>query len=153
MATYAQNTSVPSDRTRVEIEKTLERYGATTFSYARQADRAMVLFVMNGRQIRFTMSLPTASDFTRTPTGRSRTRDAAATEASKAERQRWRALLLIVKAKLEAVESGIVTFEEEFLAHTLLPSGNTVYEDLNDRITDAYLQGNVSPLQIGRASE
>ena len=33
---------------------------------------------------------------------------------------------MVIKAKLEAVESGIVTFEQEFLAHLVLPDGATV---------------------------
>lgn len=37
-----------------------------------------------------------------------------------------RALALCIKAKLEAVQAGIVTFDEEFLAHFLLPDGKTV---------------------------
>lgn len=41
------------------------------------------------------------------------------------ERQRWRALVLIIKAKLEAVESGITTIEEEFLPHIVTPTGET----------------------------
>jgi hypothetical protein len=36
--------------------------------------------------------------------------------------RRWRALLLMIKAKVEAVESGVVTFEDEWLAHFVLPS-------------------------------
>lgn len=36
-------------------------------------------------------------------------------------RQRWRALSLTVKAKLEAVECGITTLEQEFLAFVVLP--------------------------------
>ena len=38
-------------------------------------------------------------------------------------RQRWRALLLIIRAKLEAVASGITTLENEFLANIVLPDG------------------------------
>lgn len=34
MSRYAQNTSVPMDRSRSEAEKTLMRYGATGFAYA-----------------------------------------------------------------------------------------------------------------------
>ena len=40
-------------------------------------------------------------------------------------RQRWRALALCIKAKLEAVECGITSFEEEFLAHVVMPNGQT----------------------------
>ena len=45
-------------------------------------------------------------------------------------RQRWRALSLCIKAKLEACESGITTFEEEFLAQLVLPGGVTVAEKI-----------------------
>ena len=40
-------------------------------------------------------------------------------------RQRWRALLLVIKAKLEAVTAGISTIETEFLANIVLPD-NTI---------------------------
>ena len=40
--------------------------------------------------------------------------------------QRWRALLLIIRGKLEAVESAITTLESEFLANVVLPDGGTV---------------------------
>lgn len=43
-------------------------------------------------------------------------------------RQRWRALGLVVKAKLEAVECRISTLEEEFLAHIVMPDRRTIGE-------------------------
>lgn len=62
-----------------------------------------------------------------TPTGRrTRSDDAAEKAWEQATRQRWRALHLVVKAKLEAVESGITVFDDEFLAHIVLPDGGTV---------------------------
>lgn len=48
------------------------------------------------------------------------------TQTEKETRRRWRALGLIIKAKLEAVASGVVSFESEFLCQLLLPSGGTV---------------------------
>ena len=41
-------------------------------------------------------------------------------------RRRWRALLLVIKAKLESVESGIETFEEAFASQIVLANGQTV---------------------------
>ena len=41
-------------------------------------------------------------------------------------RQRWRALVLMVKGKLEGIECGIATIENEFLAYACLPNGQTV---------------------------
>ena len=149
-ARYAESTTVPSDRSRAEIEKTLTRYGATTFQYGWQQDRAAIGFVMSGRQIRFVLPLPDreSADFTRTPTGKSRTSTAAEAAYEQAVRQRWRALALMVKAKLEAVASGIVTFEEEFLPHTVLPSGRTVAQEIMPAVESAYATGAVTPLQI-----
>ena len=149
-ARYAESTTVPSDRSRAEIEKTLARYGATTFQYGWQQDRAAIGFVMSGRQIRFILPLPDREnpDFTRTPTGKSRTATAAEAAYEQAVRQRWRALALMVKAKLEAVASGIVTFEEEFLPHTVLPSGRTISQEIMPAVETAYATGAVTPLQI-----
>ena len=149
-ARYAESTTVPSDRSRAEIEKTLARYGATTFQYGWQQDRAAIGFVMSGRQIRFILPLPDRENpgFTRTPTGKSRTATAAEAAYEQAVRQRWRALALMVKAKLEAVASGIVTFEEEFLPHTVLPSGRTVAQEIMPAVESAYATGAVTPLQI-----
>ena len=53
-------------------------------------------------------------------------------------RKRWRALLLIIRAKLEAVESGITTLESEFLANIVLPDGGTVGQWLAPQIDAAY---------------
>ena len=71
MPRYAQSTDVSSDRSRAEIERTLARYGATTFTYGWSGDRAAIGFVMDGRQIRFVLPLPdrTDNEFTLTPTG------------------------------------------------------------------------------------
>lgn len=148
MAQYAENTSVPSDRSRAEIEKTLARYGADEFAYATRREMAVIQFTAEGRTIRFTVPLPDRGDsqFTRTPTGKIRSSTQAEAAFEQAVRQRWRALSLVVKAKLEAVASGIVTFEQEFLPHILLPGGRTVYEETAPAIASAYDSGQVRPL-------
>jgi hypothetical protein len=132
---YAAKTDVSSDRSRSEIERTLERYGATHFGYMTEPGRAVVAFRKADRQVRFVVPLPDRSKFTRTPTGRVATESAAQSAYEQAVRQRWRALALVVKAKLEAVESGIASFEEEFYAYTLLPSGRTVFEETSEQVT------------------
>lgn len=58
-----------------------------------------------------------------------------------ANRQRWRALALVIKAKLEAVETGIVSFEQEFLPHLVLPNGGTVHEWLAPQMEAVYDKG------------
>jgi hypothetical protein len=115
MTRYAENTSVPSDKSRAEIETTLTRYGATAFGYGWQEQGAMITFEANGRRIRFILPMPDRKDqvFWRTPgRGLVRSADQAQAEYEQAVRQRWRALALAIKAKLEAVaSSGITEFE------------------------------------------
>ena len=53
-------------------------------------------------------------------------------------RQRWRALLLVIKTKLEAVSAGISTLEEEFLANIVLPNNTTAGEWMIPQIDRAY---------------
>jgi len=149
--TYAAQTAVTSEKSRNEIERTLTRYGASSFAYGWQGSQAMIGFAMDGRQIRFLLPLPDPADraFTRTPTGRGRSTTEAAKAHEQAVRQRWRALALIVKAKLEAVESGIVTFEDEFAMHMILPDGRRVAEHVMPAIASAYATGHVpAMLQI-----
>lgn len=78
---------------------------------------------MSGHAVRFEVPIPTdPAEYRRTKGGQTRT-PAQQERALEAEvRRRWRALLLCIKGKLEAVESGITTFEEEFLAHLVLPT-------------------------------
>lgn len=147
--TYASSTDVPSERSRAEIEKTLARYGATGFAYGWTSQAAMVGFEMRARQVRFVLPLPSreAREFTHTPSrGTPRSSAAAAQAYEQAVRQRWRALSLAIKAKLEAVESGIVTFEDEFAMHMVLPDGSTVAQQVIPAIEQAYATGRVAPL-------
>lgn len=141
---YAENTDVPSDKSRAEIERTLARYGADQFMYGWDRDQAVVQFRMNDRHVRFLLPLPDreAPEFKLTPAKRYKRSDADAERAwEQAVRQRWRALALVVKAKLEAVESGITEFEDEFLAHIVLPNGSTAGAWMRPQIADAYEKG------------
>ena len=142
MSNYAANTTVPVERSRGEIERTLQRYGADSFMYGWSQDAAVVQFIADGRQIKFVLPLPDAKDpeFTHHARGK-RTADAAQKLWEQACRSRWRALALCIKAKLEAVDSGISTFEAEFLAHTVLPDGSTVGEFIQPQIAQAYASG------------
>lgn len=141
MPTYAKDTNVASEVSRLEIEKTLIRYGAENFAYATAAGKAMIGFSMYGRQVKFFLPLPRKEKFTLTPTGRARTEKSQYDAWEQACRQRWRALLLVIKAKLEAVECGISVFEQEFMANIMLPDGSTVGELMLPQIAQAYETG------------
>lgn len=143
---FAENTTVSPDRSRAEIEKTLERYGADAFSYGWEGSRAVLAFRAEGRMIRFDLAMPHLNEFRTTDRGRARASAQAEKAKDQAVRQRWRALALVVKAKLEAVESGITTFEEEFMAHILLPGGETVAQFMSPQIEHAYETGKMPKL-------
>lgn len=131
MPRYAAKTSVPVERTRDEIERTLERYGADSFisGWDSVIGQEVIAFRYGGVQIRIQVERPNECD---DPQGQLR-------------RQRWRALLLVIKAKLEAVDSKISTFEEEFLAWVVV--GNiTIGQQLLPNLRQIVADGNLPPL-------
>lgn len=156
---YASNTSVETGASRAEIERTLMRYGARSFGYMTEdhagVSRSAISFVAHDRQIRMIVRMPSRDEreFTHTPsTGRLRTPSAALAEWEKACRQKWRALALLVKALLEAVEAEISTFEEAFLAFTVVPGsgGMTVADKVLVEMENAIATG--APAQLSLTS-
>lgn len=144
---YAKNTSVSADRSRAEIERVLEKYGAEQFAYGWENAKAMLGFKMKGKLIRFILPMPSIEEASTTPKGRKRRGQLAKARALEQERRRrWRAMALIVKAKLEAVSTGIVEFEQEFMAHIVLPNGRTAGEWALPQIEKAYQKGEIPKL-------
>lgn len=127
---YAKHTKVPVDRTKSEIERVLAGYGADRFAYFVETGKAIVVFEAHQRRLRFDLPLVIAKD----------------AKGDQLRRQKWRALLLCIKAKLESVASQIETFEEAFLAHVVMPDGRTVYEHTAPRIAQLATGGEMQPL-------
>lgn len=152
MTRYAAKTEVSSEASRMEIERTLARYGADAFSYGWQGKtQTMISFRANDRYVRFILTLPDSDlpEFTRYKRGHNEHRrepEAARKLWEQACRQRWRALALVVKAKLEAVECGISEFEDEFLANIVLPDGQLLGRTIRPQIAASYETGNMPPL-------
>jgi hypothetical protein len=120
--TYAAKTDVPVDRSRSELERVLTRWGASQFAYGQDQERWVVGFAFGSRAVRIVMIIPS------TP---------------QEQRQRWRALVLVVKAKLEAISLGLVDFETEFLGHLVLPTGETMAEHVGPQLPAMYERGAV----------
>ena len=117
--------------------------------YGWEGNNAMVGFRMQSRMVRFLIPLPAkdADEFRYTAAKkRERAEDDRYKAWEQAMRQRWRALALVVKAKLEAVDSGITTFDKEFMAHILLPDGRTVSDFMVPQIKEAYDTGKMPPM-------
>jgi hypothetical protein len=115
--TFARRTTVTVEKSRAEIERVVKRYGAKGFVSGWQGNRVRIEFLARDRHIRMTMEEP---------------------EDTQPKRSKWRSLLLLVKAKLEAVDAKITTFEEAFLGDIVMPDGRTVYEATKGPIKVAY---------------
>lgn len=132
---FARKTRVSADRTRSEIERLLARHKAKQYGTAIDYDNrsARVQFRLSDRVVRFSLALPGGNQ--------------QSASYAQQERSRWRALLLVIKAKLEAVESGIASFEDEFMARIVLPDDKTVGDHVSPLIAEAYTAGRI-PKQL-----
>ena len=125
---YAETTKVPIGQTKAEIERLLQKHGASAFGTMQDGLEAAVYFKLKDRLVRFKLTLP---------------------KDEQGQRSRWRALLLIVKGKLEAATTGIVTMEDEFLANTGWADNKTVGEVLQPQIREGIRAGGTPRLMLG----
>lgn len=130
---YAEKTRVPVEQSRTEIERLLAKYKAGSVAVYSSPDQSAIAFEMRDRRVIFRLSMPKGDD----------------PNAAQKRRQRWRSLLLAIKAKLASVEDGVETFEDAFLAHIVMPDGSTVSEHVRPRIESAYKDGKMQPLLPG----
>jgi hypothetical protein len=138
---FAEKTSVPIDRTKGEIEKTLSKYHATGFVFGQTNDKAIVMFEMQQKRIKFILPLAVAQK-----TKNTKGHVLSQIQTDQENRRLWRCLLLSIKSKLECVESGISSFEEEFLSHIVLPNGQTMGEYSIPQIKSGYQNNEMPPL-------
>jgi hypothetical protein len=131
---YAEGTEVPVERTRAEIERLLRAHRATGFATMWDKDRFGLMFELNNRRVRFDVPVPSPKEY---PTQK---------RWDAEERRRWRALLLILKAKLELVASGDADFDSEFLANLVLPGGETIGARVLPSLSNALDTGNMPPM-------
>ena len=102
---YAEKTAVSVAKTKADIEELIQKAGAGQFVSGYKEDVAVIGFSLENRQIRFLLPLPDKQDrkFWYTPEQQRKRTEKQAYEAwEQACRSRWRALYLIIKAKLEA---------------------------------------------------
>lgn len=111
MPQFAARTRVPVVSSKNEIEKLVLKFGANGFSSGWQSKSARVEFLLGDRHIRFTVAMPSNAQ---------------------GQRQRWRALLLLIKARFAAIEASIVTVEQAFVGDIVTPDGRTVYEAIRE---------------------
>lgn len=153
MATYAKDTTVTVDSTLQEIRRTLKRYNVTSIATSESDEHVIIAFEMLNRRVRFVLPLPNRDNveytYDRNSGPYSRRGTFYEEKYNQAIRQRWRALLLCIKAKLESVESGIETLEEAFMAQLVLADGQTMSEWVKPQTERMFGDGAKMPPLLG----
>lgn len=129
MSLYAKDTYVRVEKSMADLRKVTQRYGAKEFGVFDGETSCGVMFSINAIRIKIALALPAAEDFQNNKAGNPMGATQSKEAYQKAVRQRWRALVLVVTAKLEAVASGIETVEQAFMPYLLLPDGKTTVGD------------------------
>jgi hypothetical protein len=153
--TYAAGTSISVEKSKAELEKVVRQHGAYNYGSATldAEGKALVYFSVGKaeqlRQVRLILPLPKVTDFKKSWSGRKQKTPEQRWE--QACRERWRLLVLVVRAKLELIAVGGSSLEREFLADIALPDGRTVAEVLLGPLALAYKTGKVPPMLGGPA--
>jgi len=138
MKAFAENTSVSVERSKAELDTLLGKAGANSRGIVSddQQGQAIVAFALGGGKYRLSVPLPKPSDFPKSGDAPRGWHGWAETKRAQwryrqweqASRQRWRALILVVKSKLEIVRLGLSSAQREFMADLVLSNGQTVSE-------------------------
>ena len=155
---FAATTTVPIERTRAAIEDLVREKGASQFmsAFDHEQGKAIIGWTLAGRMVRLQVPLPRPDEkrfmHRRTRHGYSYKDLPVARQRQlweQACRARWRAILLIMLAKFEAVDAGISSYEREFLADTVMADGNTVSVWLAPQLDSMYSTGRMPALLPG----
>lgn len=143
---YAETTKVPLEQSIAEIIAMVRKAGAMQVGQFDDGERFHIWFALGNRQVRF--SVPLITEYTGPMRGGNGRAIDPKAKVEQANRQRGRALMLVIKAKLESVESGVETFEEAFLANIICADKLTVYERIKGPLALEYDSGAVKPLML-----
>jgi hypothetical protein len=133
---YAEKTQVPVARSKQELDELLARHGATQRGMGVDDEKgeSVCYFSLEGRQILLRIPLPKRNDY------------ASQDRWEQACRARWRAMVLITRAKLEHIALGLSTVEHEFLANIRLSNGRTIGDEIAPGLEALYTSGKMPPL-------
>jgi hypothetical protein len=143
---YAEATKVAFEQSVMEIMKMIRRAGAEQVGQMEDARFFAVQFTLADRMIRFRVPFPALGDMPdKDGYGRALPAGKRAEKLEQAKRQKGRALMLVIKAKLESVESGVETIEQALLANVVMADGLTVYERIAAPLALEYKEGRPNP--------
>ena len=121
---FAEGTAVSVDSSRGEITGILAKHGVTRMAWASEPEGDQLSFELAGHRFLFRIARPTLTDIRRMYPN-------AYDEQKKVEaewRRRWRANVLLLKAKLEFAEGEASTVIRELMPYALLRDGRTLEE-------------------------
>ena len=143
---YAESTSIELEASIGQIVTMLRKAGAARIGQMQEPERVTIYFELGDRHIKFVVPLVTEYAGPEKH-GNNRAVDEAKW-LDQRNRQRGRALMLVIKAKLESVESEVETFEQAFFANVVMADGQTVYERASQQIALEYDTGKVQAGQM-----
>lgn len=113
MAKYAKTTTVSVEKSKVQIQRLLTDWGITEFYFGTSIRGDGIGFSWNGRTYKWNVKMAKQEGLTEK-------------QQQQVKRQRWRLFYMSLKMKLEEIDGGDETFEDQFLAKMCLPDGSTV---------------------------
>jgi hypothetical protein len=123
MARFAEGTTVTVQSSRGEITGILSKHGVDTMAWGSSPSGDQLQFELDGCKFRFTIPRPTQAEAYRLfPNSRRSVEDLLEAEW----RRRWRAHVLLIKAKLEFASGGDTTIEREFMPYMLVGGNRTL---------------------------
>jgi hypothetical protein len=121
---FAENTTVSVESSRGEISGLLTKHGVIRQAWASEPERDTLQFELAGHVYRFIMERPTMTEVMQMyPNAYDHNAKLAAEW-----RRRWRANVLLLKAKLEFAEGDASTVIRELMPYAVLTDGRTLEE-------------------------
>ena len=145
------NTRTPVERTKEQIRSLFRKYEVRSFQFAEdwQHDLVGIKFVRverakgDGKAVEVPLGVQMRVAVLER--GRART-DYSEVAWGRRERQVWRALYWYLKSQLEAVDFGLRSFTDAFLADIVMADGRTI----GDQVKGALMSGKLAlPAEVG----
>lgn len=123
---YAEGTKVPVESSRGEITGILAKHGVQRMGWQTGPEGDQLLFELNGNRYRFEIVKPTLEEVKADYVANGGRWNLVYDEDAKVAaewRRRWRANVLLIKAKLEFADGGDTSVEREFMPYLLVAGG------------------------------
>jgi hypothetical protein len=123
---YAEGTKVSVESSRGEISGILGKHGVVRMGWFTEPENDVVQFELGGRVYRLGIKRPNLADVKAVYSGNQPWNVDWASRVDAEWRRRWRATVLLLKAKLEFADGETSTVERELMAYMLLKDGQTL---------------------------